>query len=78
MNQSFNNQFSNRTVLVTGHTGFKGTWLTHWLKRLGANVVGYSLDPPTNPSMFEITNAGSGIEDVRADVRDLQKTRRGL
>ena len=45
-----------KTVLVTGHNGFKGTWLCKLLLRLGANVVGYSIDPPTNPNLFEISD----------------------
>ena len=44
--------FKNSKVIVTGHTGFKGSWLTAWLKKLGANVMGISLNPPTNPSHF--------------------------
>ena len=51
-----------RSVLVTGHTGFKGSWLTLWLDRLGARVAGYALDPPTSPSHFE----ASGVADVLA------------
>ena len=49
----FNNIYRNKKVLVTGHTGFKGTWLTAWLLKLGAHVVGVSKDIPTNQSMFE-------------------------
>ena len=56
---------------MTGHTGFKGSWLTLWLHRLGAHVTGYSLDPPTNPNNFEASNIGDGlVEDVRGDIRD--------
>ena len=46
----------NKKVLVTGHTGFKGSWLSCWLRQLGANVTGYSLDIPTVPSLFELLN----------------------
>ena len=53
MTELFENLFKNRTVLVTGHTGFIGSWLTEWLCDLGANVVGFSLEPSTNPSLFE-------------------------
>ena len=49
----FNNIYNGKRVLLTGHTGFKGSWLTLWLKSLGAEVLGYSLEPNTNPSMFE-------------------------
>jgi len=59
-----------RRVFVTGHTGFKGSWLTIWLRRLGARVTGYALAPPTNPSLFALAGAGEGIDDRRADVRD--------
>src|ERR1700676_1678602 len=63
--------FRNRSVLITGHTGFKGSWLTLWLNRLGAYVSGFALDPPTAPSNF----ATSGIKDLLVrqtdgDVRD--------
>ena len=50
----FNNIYKNRKVLITGNTGFKGSWLSTWLLKLGANVIGISKDVPTNPSMFEI------------------------
>ena len=46
--------FQGRRVLITGHTGFKGSWLGLWLTKLGAKVIGYSLPPPTEPSLFEI------------------------
>jgi CDP-glucose 4,6-dehydratase len=65
-----------RRVLVTGHTGFKGAWLTAWLKSLGADVTGYSLEPPTTPSLFEEANVGEGIDSVSGDVRDLDRLRR--
>ena len=45
--------FKDKTVFITGHTGFQGSWLTLWLKQLGAKVIGYSLGPPTKPSLFE-------------------------
>lgn len=61
--------FSGKTVLVTGHTGFKGSWLTVWLRRLGAKVVGLSLDIPTQPSHFEELKLAAGIDDHRIDVR---------
>ncbi|WP_347258890.1 CDP-glucose 4,6-dehydratase [Methylocaldum sp.] len=59
-----------RQVFVTGHTGFKGGWLSLWLEALGARVTGYSLDPPTNPSLFELAQVGSGIRSIIADIRD--------
>lgn len=63
--------FRGRTVLVTGHTGFKGSWLALWLHRLGAHVIGYALGPPTNPSHFEASKVGDVlVEDIRGDIRD--------
>ena len=46
-------RFKGKSVFVTGHTGFKGSWLALWLSQLGAKVTGYSLEPPTSPNMFE-------------------------
>jgi CDP-glucose 4,6-dehydratase len=62
--------YSGKTVLVTGHTGFKGSWLTTWLLKLGANVVGYSLPPPTVPSLFESCRLAERITHIEGDVRD--------
>ena len=62
--------FKNSKVVVTGHTGFKGSWLTAWLKLLGANVMGISLNPPTHPSHFKVANINKGIKDIRLDIRD--------
>ncbi|MCL4868920.1 MAG: CDP-glucose 4,6-dehydratase [Anaerolineae bacterium] len=70
MHRSFGQIYAGKTVLVTGHTGFKGTWLAHWLHVLGARVVGFSLEPPTAPSMFALTGIGKQIEDERGDVQD--------
>ena len=66
----FNNIYKNKKVFITGHTGFKGSWLTIWLKKLGAEICGYSLDPNTEPSMFNICNVGTNILDIRGDIRD--------
>jgi CDP-glucose 4,6-dehydratase len=62
--------YKNKSVLITGHTGFKGSWLTEWLKQLGARVTGIALDPPTNPSHFESSNMAKGIKDLRIDIRN--------
>ncbi len=62
--------FRGKTVLVTGHTGFKGSWLAFWLNRLGARVVGYSLEPPTTPSLFAGLQLADLIEHHHGDVRD--------
>jgi CDP-glucose 4,6-dehydratase len=71
----FNNIYKNKTVLVTGHTGFKGSWLISWLRFLGANVTGIALDPTSSPSHFNAANLKEGIVDLRIDVRDEAKLR---
>jgi len=65
-----NNCFNNKTVIVTGHTGFKGSWLISWLNHLGANIIGVALDPPTEISHFSVAKMAIGITDVRLDIRD--------
>jgi CDP-glucose 4,6-dehydratase len=60
-----------RRVLVTGHTGFKGGWLSLWLHRLGAEVTGFSLPAPTDPSLFEQTRLAELVNHIEGDVRDL-------
>ena len=62
--------YKNKSVFVTGHTGFKGTWLCKILSMAGANVTGYSLDSPTNPSIFDISDIQKDINSVIGDVRD--------
>lgn len=70
------NTFANQTILVTGHTGFKGSWLTTWLLQLGANVVGYSLpDLPTTPSNFAAMQLSRHITDIRGNICDYEKLR---
>ncbi|HJB06729.1 MAG TPA: CDP-glucose 4,6-dehydratase [Candidatus Enterocloster faecavium] len=64
--------YRGKRVLVTGHTGFKGSWLCRILTLAGAEVTGYSLKPPTDPSLFEIAGIGSGLASVIGDVRDLE------
>jgi CDP-glucose 4,6-dehydratase len=60
-----------KRVFITGHTGFKGSWLATWLRRMGADVTGYSLPPPTAPSMYAEARVGDGIRSIEGDVRDL-------
>jgi CDP-glucose 4,6-dehydratase len=62
--------YKGRKVLITGHTGFKGSWLALWLDSLGAQVIGYSLDPPTDPSFFHATGISDRLIDIRGDIRD--------
>ncbi len=73
MNQNFAEHFKNKKVMITGHTGFKGAWLTLWLNHLGAEVTGYSLKSPTEPALFEILNLADQIEHIEADVRDYDR-----
>lgn len=63
--------WSGRRVFVTGHTGFKGAWLSAMLQRLNAQATGYALAPPTDPSLFELVDAGRLIDDRRGDIADL-------
>ncbi|TGL45814.1 CDP-glucose 4,6-dehydratase [Leptospira perdikensis] len=62
--------YENKRVIVTGHTGFKGAWLTTWLKLMGAEVCGIGLDPVSSPSHFEVGHIGESITDLRIDIRD--------
>lgn len=74
MNENF---WHGRRVLVTGHTGFKGSWISLWLQSLGAEVTGYALEPPTDPSMFEACGVASKMAASHlGDVRDLEGIRR--
>jgi CDP-glucose 4,6-dehydratase len=62
--------YRGRNVFLTGHTGFKGAWLSEWLLSLGSNVTGYSLDPPTQPNLFDALHLPNRVRHVRADIRD--------
>lgn len=73
MNNCFGGKFQGMRVLVTGHTGFKGSWLSIWLLELGAEVIGYSLEPPTNPSNFELCGLEKKMVHIHGDVCDQQK-----
>ena len=70
MNPAF---WRDKRVLLTGHTGFKGSWLSLWLQSISAHVVGYALAPPTSPSLFEIADVAQGMTSVIGDIRDLAK-----
>lgn len=61
-----------RRVLLTGHTGFKGAWLALWLKRLGAELAGFALAPPTEPNLFDRAAIGTCLTDLRGDLRNLE------
>lgn len=62
--------FAHKRILVTGHTGFKGSWLSLWLNSLGAEVFGYALPPPTNPSMFDLCGVAETLDSMIGDIRD--------
>lgn len=64
-----------KRVFVTGHTGFKGSWLSLWLQDLGAHVTGYALKPPTDPSLFEIARVAQGMNSIEGDIRHLELLR---
>jgi CDP-glucose 4,6-dehydratase len=73
MNPAF---WKGKRVLLTGHTGFKGAWLTLWLHSLGARVTGYSLDPGTQPNLFSLAGVDKDCQDVRGDICDTEHLRR--
>jgi len=62
-----------RRVFLTGHTGFKGSWMSLWLSALGANVVGFALDPPTSPSLYEQAGVAGVLHSIIGDIRDLPR-----
>jgi CDP-glucose 4,6-dehydratase len=67
-----------KKVFLTGHTGFKGSWMSLWLQSLGAEVTGYSLEPPTSPSLFETASVASGMRSITGDVCDLLHVERAM
>jgi CDP-glucose 4,6-dehydratase len=70
---NFEPAYRGKRVFVTGHTGFKGSWLTEWLLALGADVTGYSLPPPTDPALFQQLGLERRITHIEADIRDLDR-----
>ena len=62
-----------RKVLITGHNGFKGSWLSLWLLKMGAEVTGYALMPPTNPNLFDLLNIAEDMQTIFADIRDKER-----
>jgi CDP-glucose 4,6-dehydratase len=75
LNRSF---WKGRNVFVTGHSGFKGSWLSLWLDTLGAKVTGYALDPPTQPNLFEQARIASTVRSSCADIRDFPRLKAAL
>ena len=75
---NFRKLYKNKKVLITGHTGFKGTWLTLWLIKCGAKIMGLSNDVPTKPSFFKILKIKKKILDVNCDVRNIDKLEKNI
>jgi CDP-glucose 4,6-dehydratase len=67
-----------RKVFLTGHTGFKGSWLSLWLSSLGADVTGYALSPPTQPNLFEQARVSDGVRSIYGDIRDFTRLNNAL
>lgn len=67
-----------KRVFITGHTGFKGSWLCLWLKSLGSNVTGYALEPGTSPSLFESADVEQGMQSIIGDIRDREKLQKAI
>ncbi len=74
----FSNIFKNKTVLVTGHTGFKGSWASLWLSHLGANVIGISDKEVSNPSHFSVSNLKNTLNHIILDIRDLKELKKTI
>jgi len=70
------NYWKSRRVFLTGHTGLKGSWLSLWLEALGAEVTGYALPPPTQPSLFEQARVANSLRSILADIRDFDGSRK--
>jgi CDP-glucose 4,6-dehydratase len=75
LNRSF---WQGRNVFLTGHTGFKGSWLSLWLDALGAEVTGYALDPPTQPNLFELARVSDCVRSIYADIRDFPRLKTAI
>jgi CDP-glucose 4,6-dehydratase len=75
MNKKF---WESKRVLLTGHTGFKGSWLALWLEALGSKLTGFALPPPTQPSLFELAGVSKGITSIEGDVRDFGLLKRTI
>lgn len=72
------NFWKEKRVFLTGHTGFKGAWLSLWLQKLGAELTGYALNPPTNPSLFVTADVNKGMHSIIADIRDFETLKKSI
>ena len=78
MSEVFGDVYRNKRVFLTGHTGFKGSWMALWLHALGAKVTGYALPPPTTPSLFDLAGIGGLITHIEGDIRDARRLREAV
>src|SRR5260370_7899627 len=72
------NYWKSRRVFLTGHTGFKGGWMSLWLEALGASVTGYAMPPPTQPSLFEQAGIAKSLRSFFADIRDFDRLKKAI
>lgn len=72
------NFWTDKRVFLTGHTGFKGSWLSLWLQSLGSKVTGYALKPPTKPNLFEVAYVEKGMRSIIGDIRDLDSIKKAM
>jgi CDP-glucose 4,6-dehydratase len=70
--------WAGRRVFLTGHTGFKGSWLSLWLQSLGADITGFALQPPTSPSLYDVARVGQGMRSIVGDIRNLDTLKNAL
>ncbi len=68
--------WNGKKVLLTGHTGFKGSWLSFWLKKLGVELIGYSKDMPSTPSHFELARVSENMISILGDIKDIDNLKK--
>ncbi|MDA9896981.1 CDP-glucose 4,6-dehydratase [Pelagibacterales bacterium] len=78
MKNNLTNIFKNKKILITGHTGFKGSWLCAWLHSIGADIHGIALEPPSNPSHYDLLRISKDINDIRMDIKDLDLVKKEI
>ena len=75
---NFEEKLKNKKIFVTGHTGFTGSWVCFWLKKIGSNILGYSLPPPTSPSLFEALNLNKEIKSIYDDINNYKLLKKSI